>query len=654
VLILTTGRYIACIVGAKMSTRDGNCSQATSPSVNAQCSRWSRDTVGQIEGSANGELTGLNTPWNNPIIEKMEALCKSILADLQEHSKDDPIHECGQPNLHYLPDHADELFKLANKKLHVFPFSDVKACWFRLYTDTSIAKAVKMIPWRHLGPQGMSSTKWLDDVVSILDMALIMAGGLGREDMIHSLMKELEDATEYYEERPSKRRKVDVTKSKTAKTRKVDSHKGESNHAQRPEGSTLLTSSKLRPLAGGDYQDDVLSTEEVSMPSILHPIQRLQAPSLPDFQRYMDVTAKPAILTDTMHHWPALDSWMSKSYWLDSTFDGKRLVPIEVGRSYTDDGWGQKIIPFRKFLDDHIFNKSEPEQPRGQAMRSQREPPLQVDEKPSAAEGDSRSSPLSSAPDSEKYSPAPNTKKSRYSAKQDIQQGSTEDSSLTGYLAQHDLLCQIPSLRSAIATPDYCFLDAPPPKEGTPVAIKLSNGLKKKSNHPPHLPFKAASHLSEGDVHGSGDDCTTSNIQTNIWFGPAWTISPLHHDPYHNILCQVVGKKYLRLYSPEYSHRLYPRSEEEEAPENPLLDGGKVTGTEQRVVDRIDMSNTSQIDVAAMELSPAEDWDEVYPGISEVPYVECILEAGEVLYIPVGWWHYVRSCSVGISVSFWW
>jgi lysine-specific demethylase 8 len=72
------------------------------------------------------------------------------------------------------------------------------------------------------------------------------------------------------------------------------------------------------------------------------------------------------------------------------------------------------------------------------------------------------------------------------------------------------------------------------------------------------------------------------------------------------------------------------------------------------VVNRIDMSNTSQIDVAAMELSPAEDWDEVYPGISEVPYVECILEAGEALYMPVGWWHYVRSCSVGISVSFWW
>src|SRR5277367_4198440 len=378
-----------------MSTRDGNCSQATSPSANAQCSRWSRDTVGQIEGSPNGKLAGLNIPWHNPIIEKMEALCKSILADLQEHSKDDPIHDCCQPNLRYLPDHADKLFKLANKKLHVFPFSDVKACWFRLYTDTSIARAVKMIPWRHLDLQRMGSTKWLDEVVSILDMALIMAGGLGREDMIHNLMKELEDATKYYEERPSKRQKIDVTKSKTAKTRMVDSHRSGSNRAQTPEGSILLTSSNLRPLAGANYQDNILSAEEVSIPSILHPIQRLQAPPLPDFQKYMDVTAKPVILTGTMRHWPALDSWMSKAYWLDNTFDGKRLVPIEVGRSYTDDGWGQKIIPFRKFLDDHILDKIEPEQPQDRAIRSQQEPPLRVDEQPPAVEGDSGSSPLS-------------------------------------------------------------------------------------------------------------------------------------------------------------------------------------------------------------------------------------------------------------------
>ena len=31
-----------------------------------------------------------------------------------------------------------------------------------------------------------------------------------------------------------------------------------------------------------------------------------------------------------------------------------------------------------------------------------------------------------------------------------------------------------------------------------------------------------------------------------------------------------------------------------------------------------------------------------------------VLKEGECLYIPVGWWHYVRGLKAGISVSFWW
>ncbi len=33
---------------------------------------------------------------------------------------------------------------------------------------------------------------------------------------------------------------------------------------------------------------------------------------------------------------------------------------------------------------------------------------------------------------------------------------------------------------------------------------------------------------------------------------------------------------------------------------------------------------------------------------------DCVLEAGQMLFIPAGWWHYVKSTTVSFSVSYWW
>lgn len=88
------------------------------------------------------------------------------------------------------------------------------------------------------------------------------------------------------------------------------------------------------------------------------------------------------------------------------------------------------------------------------------------------------------------------------------------------YLAQHDLFHQIPRLADDINVPDYCYASPP---------------ITDLYERPP-----------------------TSDVIRNAWFGPGGTISPLHHDPYHNFLAQVVGSKYIRLYAPEQSKYLYP------------------------------------------------------------------------------------------------
>ncbi|KAI9254343.1 hypothetical protein EDC94DRAFT_618542 [Helicostylum pulchrum] len=149
------------------------------------------------------------------------------------------------------------------------------------------------------------------------------------------------------------------------------------------------------------------------------------------------------------------------------------------------------------------------------------------------------------------------------------------------YLAQHDIFYQIPRLEKDVIVPDYCYIK--------PNLTKL---------YP----------------------CGTEDVIKNAWFGPKGTISPLHQDPYHNLLVQVVGSKYLRLISPQQSESVYPR-----------------TGL---------MTNTSEVDIDNTD-------HEKYPRFKQVDYIECILEQGEILYIPPKWWHYVKSLETSFSVSLW-
>ncbi|KAM3728807.1 Bifunctional peptidase and arginyl-hydroxylase JMJD5 [Dirofilaria immitis] len=111
------------------------------------------------------------------------------------------------------------------------------------------------------------------------------------------------------------------------------------------------------------------------------------------------------------------------------------------------------------------------------------------------------------------------------------------------------------------------------------------------------------------------------NVDMNIWIGPSGTISPLHFDPKSNIFCQVVGRKFLRIVSTAETENVYPRK------------------------DGI-LTNTSQLDVRNPDMAK-------FPRFREAHVFDCVLCAGECLFIPAGFWHYVLALDPSISVSCW-
>ncbi|KAK5823164.1 jumonji domain-containing 5 [Linnemannia elongata] len=167
-----------------------------------------------------------------------------------------------------------------------------------------------------------------------------------------------------------------------------------------------------------------------------------------------------------------------------------------------------------------------------------------------------------------------------------------------GYLAQHDLFAQIPRLRRDIDIPDYCMV-GPNDQEG----------------------------------YSPPDD-----VLLNAWFGPRGTVSPMHTDPYHNLLAQVVGRKYIRLYAPKETSKLYCYGNESQDDAEGEREGGDGSSSM--------LGNTSQVNVEKPDL-------ERHPRFAEAEYMETILAPGELLYIPFQWWHYIRSLSTSFSVSFW-
>jgi len=108
----------------------------------------------------------------------------------------------------------------------------------------------------------------------------------------------------------------------------------------------------------------------------------------------------------------------------------------------------------------------------------------------------------------------------------------------------------------------------------------------------------------------------------NIWIGPAGCEAGLHYDNYHNFFCQIKGRKEIALFSPEDSPYLYPC---------------KVQGKQR--ISEVELQNVDQ---------------ERFPLFSSAVNVHCIVEPGDMLYMPFGWWHDILTLELSISVNYWW
>ena len=459
----------------------------------------------------------------------------------------------------------DDILTASYTRFYAYIFRDLPVFWRKLYTDASILKfSTLFLSW---GGDGQSGAR-LDDMVKALDLALILAGGAGDGrgrrwiNGAFVMLEEVCGSSQYcLSSLPGSDLEAIAGRSAKRAKRSPSATTGEGGE----ENPWVTTPS--------------FSCREPFTPPVTHPVSRTGPLSLSAFQTHLNNASGPSplVLTGLTEEWPARTTrpWDRPEYLLSRTFGGRRLVPVEIGRSYVDEGWTQKLIALKELVGRYI----------------------DVD------------------PASESTTPK-------------------------GYLAQHPLFTQFPSLLSDIITPDYVYTS------------------------PPLHPLSPTLTQPELDTP-----------QLNAWFGPPGTITPLHTDPYHNLLVQVVGRKYIRLYPPHPSDlvpngRMRPRGREGgvEMGNTSHFDVGLLEGWDPPLLSNPSLApherqpgNSSHSHENASYETPSPKKEEIdeeekvrQKHFQDLQYLDCILEPGDTLYIPIGWWHYVRGLSVSFSVSFWW
>ncbi|WJF90193.1 cupin-like domain-containing protein [Paraburkholderia bonniea] len=101
-----------------------------------------------------------------------------------------------------------------------------------------------------------------------------------------------------------------------------------------------------------------------------------------------------------------------------------------------------------------------------------------------------------------------------------------------------------------------------------------------------------------------------------FWLGPAGTRTPFHHDLTNNFMTQIVGRKRVTLV--------------------PLCDTPFMYNLTHCY---------SQVDGKAIDYN-------LFPDMRHAQLIECTLQPGELLFVPIGWWHYVEALDTSVTITY--
>lgn len=132
-------------------------------------------------------------------------------------------------------------------------------------------------------------------------------------------------------------------------------------------------------------------------------------------------------------------------------------------------------------------------------------------------------------------------------------------------------------------------------------------------------------HAGKGDVYDS-----------SLWLGLEPTYTPLHRDPNPNLFVQLLSSKTVRLLTPVLGQQLYAQ-----------------------IQSQLGSRGNSRFRGPEMMQGPerAALYDAIWGSGPSANIYEAILEAGDALFIPKGWWHSVQSRfddgRLNASVNWW-